>query len=182
MAYPVTPDVPVNGAAPVDGQKASYSASIVGLAPASGATDLFTITGSASKTIRITYVEVSGLATTAGTVDAVGLVRSTANSGGTSTNPAAIPHDANDAAATATINAYTANPTPGTLVGKVRAQRLFLNVAATGASDHVAWEFGKRPARGIVLRGTSQVFAVNLNAGTMPAGAALNVSVEWTEE
>lgn len=188
MAYPVTPDVPANQAAPIDGQKATYSASQLLFTPAATPTDVFTITGSATKTVRITRIEVTGLATTAGTVDVALVMRSTANTGGTSTgSPSAIPHDANSAAATATVLAYTANPTLGTAVGAattglIRSQRAYLNVAATGPSEHINFDFGNRPSQDIVLRGATQVLAVNLNGDTLPAGTKLSCSVEWTEE
>src|SRR4051794_24211894 len=55
--------------ATVDSPKATYSASQLLFTPAATPTDVFTITGSASKTIRVTRIEVTGLATTAGTVD-----------------------------------------------------------------------------------------------------------------
>lgn len=180
MPYPVVPVTPANQAAPIDGQKATYSASITGLASAASCTDLFTITGSSTKTIRVTYLEFSGVQTTAGDVDVVVLKRSTANTGGTSTNPTAVPHDSSSAAATATLNAYTANPTTGTLVGNIRAAKLFV-ATATADSDNLALEYGKRPEQALVLRGTSQVLAINLNSTTV-TGGAFDLNISWTEE
>jgi hypothetical protein len=167
----------------VDGQKATYAASITGLASAASATDIFTITGSATKTIRITRLEVSGQATTAAAAQVVVLKRSTANTAGTSTNPAAVPYDSASAAATATLNAYTANPTTGTLVGNVRAEYVFLAAPATATvgSDKLFLDFGARPAQAIVLRGITQVLAINLNGATV-TGGAFDINIEFTEE
>lgn len=166
---------------PEDGSKPTYSVSIIGLVPAASPTDVFTITGSASEVVRITRVEVTGVATTAGTVDLVLLKRSTANTLGTSTNPTKVAHDSADSASTATVNAYTVNPTTGTLVGNFRAGKLFLALA-TALSDKFVQEWGIRPSKAIVLRGIAEVFAINLNGVTAPAGTALDISIEYTKE
>jgi|SRR6266516_2952656 len=194
MPYPVPPDVPANNAALVDSQKASYSATKVGLVPASLPTDIFTITGSATKTIRVTHIEISGITNSAVPValDVLLLKRSTADTGGTSTNsPALIPHDSNSAAASATVLAYTANPTVGTLVGTanaaLRSQKLMLTLGTYTATDFppvapIMWEFGNRPAQELVLRGISEVVAINLNGVSAVGTVSINISVEWTEE
>src|SRR5689334_4986236 len=101
----------------------AYSAGILSLAPAASATDIFTITGSASKTIRVVEIALIGTQTTAGVVGIQLVKRSTANSAGTSSAPTVVPHDSASAAGTATVLAYTANPTTGNLVGVVRATR-----------------------------------------------------------
>lgn len=169
--------------APIDGGKVTYRASITALASAASCTDLLTITGSASKTIRITRLEVSGQQTTAAAAQVVVLKRSTANSAGTSTAPTAVPHDSNSPAASATIAAYTANPTTGTLVGNLYVGYVFLAATATATvgSDKLVLDYGNRPAQAIVLRGTTQVLAVNLNGVTV-TGGAFDINLEWTEE
>lgn len=169
-------------AAPVDGIKTSYSASVVGLVSVATATDIFTITGSATKTIRITRLEFSGT-TTSGSGLGVNLSlikRSTANSAGTSSASTVVPHDSSNAAATATVLSYTANPTLGTTVGAVRTERYGF-VTSGGSVTPLVWNFGDRPSQSIVLRGTSQVLAINLNS-TSVTGPSISVSVEWTEE
>lgn len=165
---------------PIDGIKATYSTSIVGLAQAALATDIFTITGSASKTIRVTRLEISATQTTAGNANIILLKRSTANSAGTSTAPAKVPHDSTNAAATATVLAYTANPTVGSLVGQVRANKIFISTATT-LGEEITMDFGTRPSQAIVLRGTSEVLALNLNGVTL-LGGSFDIDIEWTEE
>ena len=167
-----------------DGLKATYAASITALASAASCTDLFTITGSATKTVRITRIEISGQATTAAAAQVVLLVRSSANLTGTSTTPTVVPYDSNSAAGTAVVRAYTVNPgTLGTLVGNIKTAYTFLAAPATAtvASEPLFFDFGVRPAQAIVLRGTAQVFAVNLNAATV-TGGAWDINIEWTEE
>lgn len=157
----------------------TYSAAISGLVPVASATDVFTITGSPTATVRVTRCEVSGTAT-AISVSAQWVKRSTANSGGSPASVPAVPHDSSDPAATATVLSYTANPVGlGTLVGLLRAVRAALPGAGTlGAIVSLA--FGDRPAKPIVLRGVNEVLALNL-AGATIAGGNLNISVEWTE-
>lgn len=163
----------------VDPVSPTYSATVTGLASAAACTDLFTITGSASKTIRVTKLKISGVQTTGGLIDVVVLKRSTANTAGTSTNPTAVPHDSGFAAATATINAYTANPTTGNLVGNVRVDKLFVS-ASTALGGVLEYNFGNSAGSSIVLRGTTQVLAVNLNGATV-TGGAFDITVEWVE-
>jgi hypothetical protein len=170
---------------PIDGYKASYSAAIGGLVGVTGCTDLFTLTGSATKTIRITRCDVSGaIATTAAQIEVYALVRSTANSGGTSTTPTPVPYDSSDSGATAIVRAYTANPASlGTLVGNVRVAKMLLGVTGgTTVQDRLIWDFGDRPTKALVLRGATQVFAINLNAIAFGTATSFNIYIEWTEE
>lgn len=165
--------------------RTTYSASIKALAPAASATDFFTLTGSATTTVRITKVRCTGLATATASNQVLGLIRSTADTAGTATNPAGVPHDSNNPAATAVVAAYTANPTLGTLVGQIKAQYLGLDIAATTSigMPPLEWSFGFLPGeQEIVLRGAAQQFALNGNAASFAAGAAIDCNVDWTEE
>jgi hypothetical protein len=168
---------------PIDGGKNTYRASVTALASAASATDIFTLTGSASKTIRVTRLEISGQQTTAAAAQVVVLVRSTADTGGTHSAPTIVPFDSNSPAASATVLSYTANPTVGNLVGNLFAGYVFLAAPATATvgSDKVILDYGNRPSQAIVLRGTSQVLAVNLNGATV-TGGAFDINIEWTEE
>ncbi len=169
--------------AQIDGFKASYSIGVGGLVAAASCTDLFTLTGIAGKTIRITRCDVSGgIATTAQQIEVYGLVRSTANTGGTSTTPTPVPYDSTDGAAGAVARAYTANPSSlGTLVGNVRVAKMLLAVTGgTTVQDRLVWDFGDRPTKALVLRG-AQVFAINLNAVSLTS-SSFNIYIEWTED
>jgi len=172
--------------APVDGFKASYSCGIGGLVVVTAATDFFTITGIAGRTVRITRCDISGaIATTAQQVEIYGFVRSTANLTGTSTTPAIVPYDSGDPAAGAIVRAYTANPgTLGTLVGTVRVAKMLLGVTnGVTVQDRLVWDFGNRPTKALVLRGATQVFAISCNAlPTFSTATSFNVYIEWTED
>lgn len=165
----------------------TYSATAFGIVPAASATDVFTITGSESKTIYIHKIQVSGTRTAHAHNQVILLKRSTANSGGTSTTRTAVPHDSTNAAATATVTSYTANPTLGTLVGELASNTLSLPVQtpsnAQGNGGSVTpwlWEFTSI-GQPLVLRGTSQVLSINFNSVTI-TGGNLNFSIEWSEE
>jgi hypothetical protein len=175
------------------GQKATYSATKVGLVPAASPTDVFTVTGGATVVVRVTHIEISGTTDSPVPValDCLLLKRSTADTAGTSTNsPALIPHDSGDVPAVATVLAYTANPTLGTLVGTAvaayRSQKLMLTLKTYTATDFppvvpIVWDFTQR-AKPLVLRGITEVLAINLNAVSLVGTCSLNISVEWTEE
>ena len=159
----------------------TYSATVGGLALAATATDIFTLTGSATKTVRITKVWFNAIETTAAQVAVILLRRSTANTVGTSTAQTATTYDSTNVAATATVLAYTANPTTGTLVGNLFTQRVFVPGAATASdAQGLSLSYGDFGQQGIVLRGIAQVFAINLGGVTVVGGSA-NATIEWTE-
>lgn len=162
--------------------KTTYSAVVNNLTPPATPTDMVTITGSATRTIRILKVEISTLQTTAGINTFFLIKRSTADTSGTSASVTAIPHDSGDAAATATVLSYTANPTLGTTIGTVRASKLLTPASTTTQSGVYVWDFDDLNGKPVILRGTSQVLAVNFNGAALPSGLNVNCSIEWTEE
>jgi hypothetical protein len=177
MPYEPCPAVTVS---PV---KATYSAASTAFTPGTAPTDIFTITGSATKTVRILRIEFSATQTTAGINNWFIAKRSTANSAGTSAAVTAVPHDSGSSAATATVLQYTANPTPGTLVGNIRSAKILAPAPSSLANPTFVWDFesgntGVPP----VLRGATQVLAVNFNGAALPAGLSVQVNVTWTEE
>jgi hypothetical protein len=166
-----------------EGSKATYSAASIGLVTVTGATDVFTLTGSGTKTVRVTRVSVSGTIQTAAQYVDINLVkRSTADTAGTSATPTVVPLDSTDGAGTAVATSYTANPTLGTGVGPIRAVRYFAALTGTPASlsSPVEFNFSTRNGRAVVLRGATQQLCVHLNA---PANAGtFDIDIEWTEE
>lgn len=166
----------------LDGTRRTYTASIVGLTAAAAATDIFTLTGSATTTVRVIRLSVAATKTTESMQDLVILKRSTANTGGTSTAPTTVSHDSADAAGTATPLAYTANPTVGTLVGIVQAEKLFFcETTKAILPNKVEYHYGAHQGKSIVLRGVNEVLAVNLNGKTV-TGSSINIDITWTEE
>ena len=163
----------------------TYNATIAALTPVASATDFFTLTGSATKVIYVRAIGCTGTSTTVASLIVSAMVRSTADTLGTSTgSPAAVPLDSSFPAATATVLAYTANPTVGTLVGNVGSGLLqtLAPASANGFPNGLYFNFlqvnGDQP---IVLRGTSQVLALNAGGNSFSSGANLTCSVTWTE-
>lgn len=167
----------------VDSFKTTYSAASSSLASAATATDIFTIFGSATKTIRILKVGLSAIQTTAGDALVLLIKRSATNTGGTSASVTSVPHDSNNAIATATVLGYTANPTSlGAAVGTIRVSRVFIPPAnANTTSETVIYQYGDTLGQAIVLRGTSQGLCINLNSTTL-VGGTFSIWIEWSEE
>lgn len=196
MAYPIIPDTPVNQSAPIDGQRQTYSAAKLGLVTASAATDIFTLTGSATRTVRVTRIAITATTTSAtpAALDVSLVKRSAANTGGTSTgSPTPVPHDTNNVDPAlglgATVLSYTVNPSPlGAIVGTaLRSQKLMQTLNTYTATDFpspdgIVWTFGERPSQDIVLRGINEVLAINLNAGTATTTSSFDIDIEWTEQ
>lgn len=165
------------------GTKTTYRATAINVAAAASASDILTLTGSASKTIRVTLIEFTGLATAAANQAVYIRKRSTVDTGGTAAAITPIPLDSANAAGSGTVNSYTANPTLGTEVGVVLAGRnVYVSPLASASpfNTHV-WAFGDKNGQPIVLRGTSEQIAVNLG-GAIASGLSATINIEWTEE
>lgn len=162
----------------------SYAATGIGIVPASSATDVSCITGSATKVVRVKQVRVGGSAGTAVTVPVTLRFHITPNTGGTPTTSTALPVpyalDSGNAAATATTTAYTANPTiADASPGLVDALGVAL-VLTSGSGALSTSTFNVDATQSIVLRGINQQLCVNFNAVTVSSGL-VTVSYRWTE-
>ncbi len=163
----------------------TYTASTFTFTPGTTPGDVFTITGSATKTVKILRMGLASNQGTAGTNNWFIVKRNTANSGGTSTSVAGVPHDSTNAAATATVLEYTVNPTSGTLVGQVWSGKLDSPIATTagiGGSEGVEVSFAELYGQPITLRGVNDVLAWNFNLAALPSGLTITAYVTWTEE
>lgn len=172
--------------APLDGYKQTYGAALTALNVGTAATtDVAVLTGSATKTVRITRVAISSTEATATAFkDVVLSVRSAATTAGTSTTATIVPYDSTAAAGTAIVRGYTVSPTAGTAVGTIAAGKLFQGI--TGAtvtnSPMLIFDFGNRPAQAVVLRGIAQCLALTYNGATPANAGSADIFFEWTEE
>jgi hypothetical protein len=166
--------------------KATYSYAISATAPYATPTDWIVIRGSATKLVKILRFEFSGVATAATTIVFTLRVHTTANTAGTSTNPAPIQHDSTDAAPTALVLLYTVAPTisgsPGPLLTTVRYMLTVLPAASAVQPDRFAIEFGAGPYEPVVLRGVAQEIAINFAGAAIPSGGVYDARFVWTEE
>jgi len=167
----------------------TYSASSVGLVPAASATDIWCIAASSTRNISIKQIKVSGTAGTAITTPFLIYRRASLDTGGTAATSLALPVAgklfAGDSAATATLTAYTANPTivdSSPVLLDVIQPTLAVTTTANAAmppssfGEAVAWF-----SHGLVLqKGTTQQVCLNLNGVSVSSGV-LNINAIWTE-
>ena len=148
---------------------------------AAGPTDWIVLTGAAGKVVKLTNITCSGTANSSASLDLILVKRSTADSGGTSATVTPVNLGATTLTAASSLAVYTVNPTLGTAVANIDAQKL--NVGPPGSAGFMSLDFGTRPqAVAPVLRGTSQQLALNLNGGTVPVGLSLDCRLEITEQ
>jgi hypothetical protein len=163
-------------------KRATYSAAVSQLAIASGATDYFCVSGSASHTIILKRIRYSGIGSSTTQIPLILVKRSSADTGGTSSTLTDVAHDTTNAAATAVVKAYTENPTLGALVGNIRA--ISYTVVASNSNnlsiDIRELTFGLEEDQGIVLRGTAEQTCLNFNE-TAVSGVKMDISAEWRE-
>lgn len=173
--------------APMDSYKATYVAVQQGLG-ANLASDIVALRGSATKTVRVTCVEVSivqgGTITAAQTSFSL-VKRTTANTGGTTVVTPIQAMDSADPAATATCVGYTVAATGLGTGNPIRRQNYAQTATAAGANPPTyVWDFGNRPEKCPVLHGVNEQLAINnalVAAGTSPT-LAWTVNIEFTEE
>lgn len=172
-------------------KRATYSSVALALPPAASATDIACIAGSATKTVIVRRISISGSAGTLVTAPFTLVRRTAVDSGGTAATTTAnwanniAKHDTTDAAATATLISYSANPTINdTSPTYLRSDELTVPVTSAGTVTRpLIWEpdiaFGF--PKGWVLRGIAEQLCVNLNAVSISSGL-LHASITWTEE
>jgi hypothetical protein len=109
--------------------------------------------------------------------------RSTANTGGTSAAPGIVPYDSNNAAATATVLQYTANPVAGVLVGYAWGGWVNSPVITTAGIGGVVTEIDFVTAYGqpMALLSAAEVLGWNFKGAALPAGLSVVAYVVWTE-
>lgn len=168
---------------PGDGTKATYRASYS--VTFSGTCDeFFTISGSASKTVRVRWARFAAYGGAAALVFQV-IKRSAANSGGTSSSATRVPLDSSDAAGTAAVLGYSVTPTSlGTAVGTIHQQAYQVLTSGTaGNTVPLDLKFGDDGGKPIKLSGTAEILGFGfLGSPSLSGSTLLSISIEWTEE
>jgi hypothetical protein len=165
-------------------QVPTYSAAAHFVPAVTASKDIFTVSGSATKTVRVTRLQCSGTSTAAAAIPVVLNKYAAAATGGTATTLTAVGSDSSDSAATSVVKAYTAAPTNGTGGGAVRAGTLQTDVPTGATANPLSYVFaGVIPERmGMILRGAAQNLTLTVGATALSAGTALDCFVEWTEQ
>lgn len=170
-----------------DGAKATYEYSTSAFSMQASPTAFVVIQGSATKTIRIKKIRVSGVATAQGNMK-IQLTRwSTAGTLGSAVLTAltAVKHDVNDATATAVVSTvgtanYTTEGTGSTV--PFLCDRIFMGVVATGVITPNEFNFSTRNDKAIVLRGTADIITISGNGSAIPSGGVVDISIEVEED
>lgn len=165
-----------------------YAAGKSQLTPVAAIKACFVMAGSATKTVRVKRIVLSGIATSAGEAKFAISKCSDAGTLGSAalTTLTATPLDSGFAAATALFSSvgtavYTTEPAiVGTsiVVGE-------LNLPATGTGVSGSFQeinFGKDGIPAVVLRGVAQVLIVDFLGATLQTGAKYSASIVWSED
>lgn len=156
--------------------------------PSQAATDICSLTGSATKTIKVRRVIFSGIGSAVANDPVAVIKRSTANVGNgwtmvqtpyDSTNT--LTNAAQTAGTAALAEAWTGLPTLGTVIGTLADLYYTWGNLTTGVgSVPLVFTFGQLGSP-LVLRGVAQQVSINLG-GFAPVTPLANCTFEWTEE
>lgn len=178
---------PLNGAFGNALSSATYYVTGTGYTAYATPTDFFCITGSATKTIRVVYASIRPQSTTGTMFTVHWIKRSTANSGGTSTQPTPVKLDSADGSATAAVNLYTAAPTLGTAAGTISITVGSTTVLTTAPATQQPYaNYGGNtfnvPLKLVTLRGASESLCANFNGAALPSGFTSLYEIAWIED
>ena len=170
-------------------RNATYSAASIGLVPAAAATDLFCISAGSTKNITVRQIAIGGTAGTAITTPFIIYKRSALGTGGTAATaialPVPTPLGGTDPVSTATLTAYTANPTVAASPIVMDVQTVSLAVTTTANNQPSPLFYGTSSdflSKGLdIVKGSTTQICVNLNGVTVTTGV-LNISMQWTEQ
>lgn len=171
-----------------EGFKATCRYASAALTPVATPTAFVVIQGSATKTVRIKMIKVSGVATAAGNMQLQVARWSTAGTAGSAvlTAVTAGKHDINDVGCTAVVSTVgTANyGTQGTgSTVPMTADRIQLSASGSGvAINPLTINFGTRSDKALILRGTSDFVVLSGNGSAVPSGGVLDIEVETEED
>ncbi len=175
----------------LDSSSQTYRASANFTPQATAAITLVSITGSATKTVRIKRITMGGVSTALSSSVFQLLRTSVLGAGGTTVSPTIGKDDSASATATALVSHYTATlKATGTAVGGPLATQLIFTGTVTtptvgnfGGPQVIFPEGGTPAGQAIVLRGTSDILEIqNVTPTNLGAGTVLNYTIEWVED
>ena len=160
--------------------------------PPATPTDLVTITGSATKTIRVISMQISTTATANSSANFFLVKRAVVPTAGVFVAATTVPNDSNDNAGTANVGHWTTSPTAPTVqsAGIVWMKQVAVPVTTTAswigvtkeqAHEMMPWN-QNLIIYPIVLRGPAQTLAINFAAAALLAGQTHAYRVTWMEE
>lgn len=171
-------------------QSPTYLVAGTGFVSYATPTDMFSISGSDTKTVRIINVTLAIQSTAIASATWFWIKRTTADTGGSPTTPTPIAIDSTDGAATAVVKLFTAAPSAlGTSAGNLLVQTI-ATAALTGTATIMipmnylnggfltnCQSFNKP----LTLHGSAESFCLNFNGAALPAGFTGQYLISWTE-
>ncbi len=170
----------------------TYKYAILAFTPVATPTDVVVIQGSATKTVNITKIKLSGAATSQGALPFQIVRRSTAGTLGSAVLTAVAPTltDTNIAAATAVVSTVgtanygtlgTQNPTGG-VIDTGRIGMPAITTGPGGDAEAVLLKYGDVGGQPLKLRGASDYICINGASGTVASGGVLDIVIETYED
>ena len=181
---------PLNGFKKTIGEgRANYQYSVPDFAPVATPTAIVVIQGSATKTVEIKRLSITGGATAAGSMRYLVTRRSTAGTLGSAvlTAVTAAKRDTGNPAATAVVSSVgTANyTTPGTTAGELASGRVNLVAIGSAATSSdcqpVVLEFGVKDDQPLRLNGVSDWITIEGGGSAIPSGGKWDITVTTVE-
>lgn len=152
-----------------------------GFVVAASPTTVVEILGIANKKYRVKKIYFDGTVASSLGFDFSLNARSTASTGGSSTNQDSLSYVTHAVTVGLAIKAFTANPTAGTLVGRLRRNSFSILTTASTTyrnPDSAAWDFGDN---GPVLDSATDILTIDMSApATSPT--RLDITIEYVEE
>jgi len=146
-------------------------------------TDWITITASGTKKLSVTTIDICGHIGSGGTPVTVPIsliMRSTTDTGGTSTPQTAGNLSGSAVTPTATVAMFTNNPTLGTAVATINVKPLL--AGPPGGDGCVFFQYGPASSTGPLIVLPGRQLAVNLQGQTLPAGFSATSTIGTTEQ
>lgn len=172
-----------------DGPAQTYYFASKDFAPVATPTAYILVQGSATKTIRIRKVRLTGAATAYGEMKVKLALWTTAGTAGSAVlaGITGTKADSSNSAATAVVSTVgTANYTTEGTNTLISCSRLDFGPLTTDATSSAAppreWFFGTGGDQAIVLRGTSQYLAIGGDGDAVPSGGVIDFEIALIEE
>lgn len=161
---------------------ATYSATMVPIAPYATPTDLCVLGTNSSTLIKVFHVRVWGTQTTGG-VNGFFLVKRRAfDTFAANTAMTVVPHDSYVQPSGADVTFLTAAPTVGTSLGVVRGADVFVAAPAGLGTSLFDFDFG--PSTGVqpIILHQNEMLALNFAGVAVPSGMKISCEFNWTEQ
>ncbi len=168
----------------LENQRPIYYSSAVGIVGGTSATDIWALSCDGTKALKLLFMAVWGIATTAIHAPVSLIKRSALDTGGTAGALVAVPANSNFPVSTATCVKYTSTPpTTGAVVGAVaNAYVTLADIAvATGfTTEATVWDFSRPGFAPPTLVTAVEQLCLNLG-GVTYSGNLFNVYAVWSE-